>query len=145
MKAMQHTKTHDEAETLHLKLHPIPSVAYYYALDAVPNLGDNQCKTMHQLITETKSSSSIKIQKCATVDYSSLKNDMLSDCTSAVASMTNSYDYGGNFYDDDSLDFDENALTSWSTENLENYTNDTQTDLLLNVIKESDIQDDSNE
>ena len=30
------------------------------------------------------------------------------------------------FYDDDTLDSDENTATSWSTENIENSTNDTQ-------------------
>ena len=111
MKAMQYAKIYNDVETIHLKLHPIPSIAYDYASDTVPNLGDDQCKTMYQLITETKSSS-IKMHKCATSDDSPLGDDMLSDSTSSTPSMTNSYDYEANFYDDDTLDSDENTMTS---------------------------------
>ena len=43
------------------------------------------------------------------------------------------------------MDSDEDTVTSWSTDDSDNSTSDTQTDLLLNVIKESDMQDDNNE
>ena len=132
---MQRAKMHDDAETLRLKLHPIPSVACDHASDAFPTLGDDQNKSAHYLITETKSTYSIKLQKCATLDDSSLGDDVLSDYISTAASITNSYDYEDNFYDDYTLNSDENTVTSWYNNNSDNSTNVTRTDLLLNVIK----------
>ena len=126
MTAVQHAKTHDDVDTLHLKLHPIPSVSCDHASDAVPTLGDDDHETVQQLITETKSSSSIKMHKCATTDDSSLGDDIPSDCTSTTASVTNSCEHEDDFHEGDTLDSDENAVTSWSTENAGNSTNDIQ-------------------
>ena len=40
MKAMQHAKTHNDVDTLHLKWHPIPSVSCNYVSETVPALCD---------------------------------------------------------------------------------------------------------
>ena len=44
----------DDAETLHLKLHPVLTVANHHIPDIVPTLGDDQQKAMHQFIIKTK-------------------------------------------------------------------------------------------
>ena len=85
------------------------------------------------------------MHKCATIDDSSSGDNVLPDSTSTTSHMTKSYDYEDHFYDDDTMDSEENTVTSWHPNNSENCINEAHTCLLLHAIKESNVQDDNNE